>query len=251
MIVECIKLPTTATPSLSSSLPDSISESSETDMSKSFFGRVSARFTAINPEYYTIGRERLPSIIDLLAAIPSTEIGDPFFQLCQAVGEDNSSAVTKVVRDCPDKTLVNTLEAGTGLTALHYASDASTLLVVQALLDDGADIHVKDASGSTALHIASFTGNVDIVTELLRRGAVVDVRDEKGNTPLLGAAECGHLAVVNALLSAGADADAPNADMARPLAISIERGFQNVFMSLIRAGADSLRVVGEVDYDSD
>lgn len=261
MIVECIKLPTTATLS-SSSLPDSIPEFSETNiqltrnthrstMSKSFFSRVSARFTAVNPEYYTIGRERLPPIINLLAAIPSAEVGDPPFQLFQAVGEDDSSAVTKVVRDCPDKTLVNTLEAGTGLTALHYASDASTFLVVQALLDRGADIHAKDASGSTALHIASFAGNVDIVTELLRRGATVDARDGKGNTPLLGAAECGHLAVVNALLRAGADADAPNADMARPLAISMEREFQDVFISLIRAGADSLKVVGEVDYDSD
>ena len=68
------------------------------------------------------------------------------------------------------------------LHILHILIHVTTLSL--ALLDAGADVHVKGARGWTALHLACELVLEDVVQGLIGRGSVVDERDVLGDTPL-------------------------------------------------------------------
>lgn len=78
-----------------------------------------------------------------------------------------------------------------GFALLHYAIQSSSLEMVRALLEAGAEVNVKDAtSGWTPLMMASGGGELEIAKVLLMNGADVDVKEFRGYTAL-------HLAFIN------------------------------------------------------
>ena len=101
-------------------------------------------------------------------------------------------------------------------TALHLASYAGNLNLVQLLLDNGANACVRDNEGETPLHhllrgiCASSDAALDIIPPLLKRGADVDARDNHHSTPLHLASRGRNLGAVRLLLEHGADVDVRN-----------------------------------------
>lgn len=83
---------------------------------------------------------------------------------------------------------------------------------VKDLLDEGADVHAKDAHGVTALWLASKFNHPDVVRLLLDNGAEVNAKDKDGVTALIEACSFepsgGKLGVVRLLLERGADVNA-------------------------------------------
>jgi len=71
-----------------------------------------------------------------------------------------------------------------GNTPLHLAAEKGNLLVVEKLLDYGADMKAKNKSGDTPLHLAAEKGNLLIVNLLLENGADFEFKNERGETPL-------------------------------------------------------------------
>lgn len=55
---------------------------------------------------------------------------------------------------------------------------------LEALLKEGADVHVTDPLGQTPLHIAAGEGNEEIIKVLIKAQAHVNVQDKYGDTPL-------------------------------------------------------------------
>ena len=84
---------------------------------------------------------------------------------------------------------------------------------VRELIEQGADVNVRNRKGQSALHCAAKAGFVDIVALLLDHGAHVDAEDGAGETPLATALRSTVkdkprlLAVVDLLIVAGADPD--------------------------------------------
>ncbi|MCY4015172.1 MAG: ankyrin repeat domain-containing protein [Gammaproteobacteria bacterium] len=84
---------------------------------------------------------------------------------------------------------------------------------VRELIEQGADVNVRNHKGQSALHCAAKAGFVDIVALLLDHGAQVDAEDRAGETPLATALRSSVkdkarlLAVVDLLVVAGADPD--------------------------------------------
>jgi len=58
-------------------------------------------------------------------------------------------------------------------------------------------------AGNTALHLASAAGMVDVVDALIQNGATVSAADSKGCTPLHRACECNHATVARMLIVRG------------------------------------------------
>lgn len=56
-------------------------------------------------------------------------------------------------------------------TFLHFASINGTPEILKFILDNGADIEVRDSSSSTPLYLAAMTGRSDLVKILLEYGA--------------------------------------------------------------------------------
>ena len=75
-----------------------------------------------------------------------------------------------------------------GSTPLQIAAVFDRSEIALFLINEGADIEVKQDDGSTALHVASFFGRVEVVKALLAKGADKTVRTNEGNTALEGVA---------------------------------------------------------------
>ena len=94
-----------------------------------------------------------------------------------------------------------------GNTALMLAAYKKMPQLVQALLDQGAEVNQP---GWTALHYAASAGDNAIVQMLLDKSAYIDAESPNGTTPIMMAARSGHILMVKLLLDAGADATLKN-----------------------------------------
>jgi ankyrin repeat protein len=93
-----------------------------------------------------------------------------------------------------------------GFTALTIASKKGDVAIVKALLDAGRSLQVnaKDARGNTALHLSAMASSLPVVEALLEARADPNAANKEKMTPLFYASSA---AIASALLEAGADAD--------------------------------------------
>lgn len=97
---------------------------------------------------------------------------------------------------------------GHGHTPLMRAALDGDTESVKELINQGADINLKDDNGRTALMFAVVNRHYETMKLLLEHGADVNARSKQGGTALMGAAMDGELSMVQALLDNGADLDA-------------------------------------------
>ena len=123
--------------------------------------------------------------------------------------------------------------------ALCSAANAGERVTVEELLAQGVDVNSRcTANGWTPLHKAAKTRNTVIVEMLLDRGADVNVKDEHGMTPLYGGADSGSVSVVELLLAKGANVNAKNLRGWTPLAHAAWKQNTTVGAMLLTKGAD-------------
>ena len=98
-----------------------------------------------------------------------------------------------------------------GKTALHFACEnlcckPASCDLLNCLTENGADINALRKDNVTPLMVASINGNVDQITFLIKRGANVHLQDKNGDTALHHAARNmnNSLEIVCALTAAGA-----------------------------------------------
>lgn len=120
-------------------------------------------------------------------------------------------------------------------------------LWLQALIEDGLDVHQPDELNTTPLSCAAWCGNVEAVRLLLEAGAAssIDTRDsDEGVTALHAAviacrdAETACPENVVALLAAGADANLADRDAWTPLHSCAHYNLPHLVPLLLAAGAD-------------
>ena len=130
---------------------------------------------------------------------------------------------------------VTSLLATTALAdPIHVAARVGDLAGVQAELDKGVDVNVKDRFGFTPLH---FAATKEIAELLINEGADVNAKD-KGWTPLYHAAWRGHKEVAELLIAKGADVNMKDVEGVTPLHLAADRGHTEVVELLITKGAD-------------
>jgi ankyrin repeat protein len=121
-----------------------------------------------------------------------------------------------------------------------FRGDTAT---VRVLLDEGADVNVKNEAGAAPLMRAVY--HVDTAALLIDRGANVNAKSDDGRTPLLIAAGLPDgAAIVELLLDRGADPSAAGSGLGgpkTPLTEAAYAGNETVFRLLIERGADVKR----------
>jgi ankyrin repeat protein len=129
-------------------------------------------------------------------------------------GGDPQSALIKGIELCDYATAKRLIGSGMnvnfgapGMRPLDVAIAFGENLVVEELLDHGADANATDKgnSSSTPLMGAAFGENSEAVRLLLAHGASVNLRDVYRATALMYAAEKGNSVIVKLLLAHGAN----------------------------------------------
>lgn len=72
---------------------------------------------------------------------------------------------------------------GYNVYPLHAAVAGNFTSTAAMLIENGADVNVKQQKGTTPLHFAAQNGNLELIILLLEKGAQVNVRMEGGKLP--------------------------------------------------------------------
>ncbi|KAJ8249211.1 hypothetical protein GJAV_G00232360 [Gymnothorax javanicus] len=107
-----------------------------------------------------------------------------------------------------------------GETRLHRAAIRGEARRIKELINEGADVNVKDFAGWTALHEACNRGYYDVAKQLLAAGAEVNTKGLDDDTPLHDASNNGHFKVVKLLLRYGGDPRQSNRRGETPLKVA-------------------------------
>ncbi|XP_046357846.2 ankyrin repeat, SAM and basic leucine zipper domain-containing protein 1-like [Haliotis rufescens] len=97
----------------------------------------------------------------------------------------------------------------------------SILECVQALVDAGADVNVRDRYHVSPLMCAAREGHVTVMDYLIGKGAELNRQDSRGWTAMSWAASKGHLKAVKLLLDKGADRTLKHSDGQRAVDIAL------------------------------
>ncbi|TRZ00916.1 hypothetical protein DNTS_007791 [Danionella cerebrum] len=117
-----------------------------------------------------------------------------------------------------------------GETRLHRAAIRGEARRVKELINEGADVNVKDFAGWTALHEACNRGYYDVAKQLLAAGAEVNTKGLDDDTPLHDASNNGHLKVVKLLLRYGGDPCQSNRRGETPLKVANSQTMLNLLL---------------------
>ena len=107
---------------------------------------------------------------------------------------------------------------------INVPSNISLHLVLDSLIEKGADVHAKNYHGNTPLYWASFNGYLEIAKVLIKKGANVNATNKDSETPLHWATVKGHIEIVKVLIQKGADVHATDKWGDTPLHWALNKG---------------------------
>ena len=100
-------------------------------------------------------------------------------ELFLAVQDNDISKIEEAIAKGADINFLNSMEIQLtditieeGNSAFHLACYLGFKEVVQLLLDNGADINIKNKNGYNAIHYATFNGKYEIVDLLIKSGSI-------------------------------------------------------------------------------
>lgn len=125
--------------------------------------------------------------------------------------------------------------AETGLIEAVKSNDNEMALL---LISQSDDVNIADIDGATALHWAAHRDNLLVLDHLLEAGADPNSANPYGVTPLWLACTNRNAAIIDRLLVAGADPDAVLAGKESVLMNCVRTGTANAVESLLRQGAN-------------
>ena len=111
---------------------------------------------------------------------------------------------------------------------INVPTNLSLHLVLDSLIEKGADVHAKDNNGWTPLHWASYRGNLKMAQLLIEKGADVNAKNYHGNTPLYWASFKGYLEITQLLIEKGADVNVINKEGWTPLREALVEGYLEI-----------------------
>ncbi|WP_257266427.1 ankyrin repeat domain-containing protein [Endozoicomonas sp. ONNA2] len=126
-------------------------------------------------------------------------------------------------------------------TALHFAtrnSNDQTVLLLNCLLNHGADLNALTALNRTPLQCAVICGNLSAINTLLEHGADPDIPDQFGFTPLNKAVAQGDRLIVDKLLAHSANPDKFGVWTLNPLYKAVFKGYTDIVQTLLAHGAN-------------
>ena len=124
-------------------------------------------------------------------------------------------------------------------TPLYMAARAGHLLIVQFLVQHGAQLNCSTEDGDSPLAASIRSKNFALVQYLLQEGAVVDPLQRTGDTPLHIAALSGDSAIVSYLLYRGEDFNRQNNFGDTPLTLALDAESSDIVQMFLACWDDN------------
>ena len=121
-------------------------------------------------------------------------------------------------------------------TPLHWAALEGSIEVTKVLFENNAQVDAVDTSGNTALHYAC-RYYPPVAKYLTEGGAEVNLKNNDGETPLHLAAKTNHVEAIEVLLIRDADVNAVDKCGNTALQLAIQYSHSGVAAALVRGGA--------------
>ena len=204
-----------------------------------------------------------PLMRAVVSTIKSGITTDVEYSIITALCNSKCNVNAKFVPSKPSDSNVHYYE---GSTALHMAIDEWTdnQVCVQALVDNGAALDVRDVHGCTPLHLACLVGYQYLIGLIdPNQISFLSMKDNNGCTPLYYACKNSHLECIQAFFdqcpdSSGEVMKVANSDGTTPLSVrtssggtilhvACDKGDFNLVRKLLEAGADP-NVTDEFGY---
>uniref|UniRef100_A0A8D0CQ69 Ankyrin repeat domain 28 n=1 Tax=Sander lucioperca TaxID=283035 RepID=A0A8D0CQ69_SANLU len=126
-----------------------------------------------------------------------------------------------------------------GFAPLHFtAASRHGALCLELLVCNGADVNIKSKDGKTPLHMTAIHGRFSRSQAIIENGAEIDCEDKNGNTPLHIAARYGHELLINTLITNRADTAKRGVHGMFPLHLAALSGFSDCCRKLLSSGFD-------------
>jgi hypothetical protein len=135
-----------------------------------------------------------------------------------------------------------------GNTPLHSAASYGDVKMVQALLNLGADVNIRNNKSSSPLNYMSLgrSGGVPNYPQLLANvarllidcGADINTRNDEGQTPLHTATNMERIEVIRVLLERGADVGVEDKRGRTPFSLAKKGGYDEIMKLLSEHGAE-------------
>ena len=155
--------------------------------------------------------------------------------LIEAVKRTDTAGVRTLLEQGAD---VN-LRQGDGATALHWAAHRNDLETTAVLLGAGANANATNELGATPLWLACVSGSGALVERLLDAGANPNAALSSGETVLMSAARAGNADAVGLLLAHSADVNATETSRGQTaLMWAVAQQHADVARLLVDHGAD-------------
>lgn len=156
-----------------------------------------------------------------------------------------SQTLIEAARKGDIKSCINAIRDGAdvkfqscGLSPLFYAAFYGHSMIIDYLVNCGADVNEKNPSGITPLSKSVEVGNMLSVKNLLSHQADPNIADDKGITPLIKAAKVGRLDLVMCLVTDGnAMIDYKNEELNTALNEAAFKGHTDIAKYLLENGA--------------
>lgn len=104
-----------------------------------------------------------------------------------------------------------------GKTPLHSVASKNNIEMAKFLLENKANANIQDKSGQTPLHYAVSNNNLEMTKLLLKNKVRVDIKDKSGKSPLHQAAFVKDIDMIKLLIEKKADVNSKDNDLNTPL----------------------------------
>lgn len=160
-------------------------------------------------------------------------------RLIEAVMMENSTEGAMLIPDLIAQGANLNAPAGqNGRTALIVAACKNKTEILNALLENGADVNAMDRSGSTALMCAVGNNNLTAIRHLFAKEANPNLQNKFGVTALMTASADGRIEIVRMFIARQVHLNIQDNEGKTALMWAIEREHHAVQRALIRAKAD-------------
>jgi ankyrin repeat protein len=188
-----------------------------------------------------LGDDAIVAIVECLLAQAGIDVNlqdaDGYSALMIATIQ-HSDDIFDMLLDVDDINFDSTVKV-TERSALMFATSAGGERFVQALLDKGADVELRDGDGNTALMLAAKNGLMDILQVFLNhKNASLDRVDNEGRGVSHYACANGHVDIVYFLHERKVDWHCVDHNGMTPLHHACRHGQETIIKALIEYGAD-------------